>query len=461
MHIGSQIDQASEQGDNASDAVKCSAFLTRAGQALVTGKYQKARPYSVEALLLYAVCKYMREEDPDRDAWMIMGIIARLAMKMGYHRDPRHLTNISPFEGEMRRRTFFIVEIFDLLFSFQAGLPAIIHEEECDTEPPSNLFDTDFDENCRALPPSRPPTDSSPVLYYCYKSGLAKIFRRVIRHALSLKTTSYEETLKLDAELRKKHVDAPPSLQMRPLGSSVTDPPYMILNRLNIDMLFLKSLCVLHRYYLSHDRSNPEFDYSRNACTDAALRILKYQAELYVAYQPGGPFYNEKLKPSSLAMHDYLLAAMIISLDLYEAHNKSTTPATQEDMKARVEKYDALRLSYDILTSRSAFSRDARRASNVLAVMLSKVSRPNVTLNSANIPQEISTVSQVSLDKANVMESADNSTWSSLWNRTGFVMPGQEFPINNYSPLDLNPADPLNIIFSETDNVNWVSLKGP
>jgi Fungal specific transcription factor domain len=95
----------------------------------VAGRYQKARPYSVEALLLYGVCKYMREEVPDKDAWMIMGISARLAMNMGYHRDPRHLANISPFEGEMRRRTFFIVEIFDLLFSFQAGLPAIIHEE--------------------------------------------------------------------------------------------------------------------------------------------------------------------------------------------------------------------------------------------------------------------------------------------------------------------------------------------
>ena len=77
---------------------------------------------------------------------MITGISSRLAMKMGYHREPRHFASISPFEGEMRRRTFIIVEIFDLLSSFQAGLPLIIHEEERDTEPPSNLFDIDFDE---------------------------------------------------------------------------------------------------------------------------------------------------------------------------------------------------------------------------------------------------------------------------------------------------------------------------
>lgn len=77
---------------------------------------------------------------------MIMGVAARLAIRMGYHRDPRHLSSISPFEGEMRRRTFFTVQMFDLLLAFQAGLPAIIHEDECDIEPPKNLLDADFDE---------------------------------------------------------------------------------------------------------------------------------------------------------------------------------------------------------------------------------------------------------------------------------------------------------------------------
>jgi Fungal specific transcription factor domain len=193
----------------------------RAGQALITGKYHKARPYSVEAVLLYAQCKYLQKEDPDADAWNIMGISARLAMRMGYHRDPRHFASISPFEGEMRRRTFFIVETLDLLLSFQAGLPAVIHEEECDTEPPSNLFDEDFDEDCKILPSSRPPTDPTPMLYFWCKSRFAKLLKRVIRHALSVR--SYEETMKLDSELHEMHSEVPPSLQIRPLSLSFTD----------------------------------------------------------------------------------------------------------------------------------------------------------------------------------------------------------------------------------------------
>lgn len=47
------------------DGLARSTLLTRAGQALVTGKYRKARPYSVEALILYAQCKYYQKEEPD------------------------------------------------------------------------------------------------------------------------------------------------------------------------------------------------------------------------------------------------------------------------------------------------------------------------------------------------------------------------------------------------------------
>ena len=105
---------------------------------------------------------------------MIVGSSTRLATRMGYNRDPRHLTNISLFEGEIRRRIFFVVESLDPLLSLQIGMPAVIHEEECDTEPPSNLFDTDFNEDSEALPSSRLPTDPTPMLYWCYEGRIGK-----------------------------------------------------------------------------------------------------------------------------------------------------------------------------------------------------------------------------------------------------------------------------------------------
>jgi hypothetical protein len=91
-------------------------LFTRTGQALVTGGYHKARPYSVEAVFLYALCKHLQKDDPDADTLMIMGVSARLAVRMGYHRDPRHLAKFSPFESEMRRRTFSLLSTWTFYF---------------------------------------------------------------------------------------------------------------------------------------------------------------------------------------------------------------------------------------------------------------------------------------------------------------------------------------------------------
>ncbi|PMD21121.1 hypothetical protein NA56DRAFT_659131 [Hyaloscypha hepaticicola] len=189
LYIGSCFERAMSAGvPDSVDASLQSQFLTRAAEALVTGGYQKARPYSVEAVLSFAYCKFLQKEDPDADACMVMGIAARLALRMGYHRDPRRFPNLSPFEGELRRRVFFPVETFDLLLSFQAGLPPIINEEECDIDPPRNLSDEDFDEDCTELLPSRPPVEATSMPYFHYKSVFAKTFRRVMRHALSVKS---------------------------------------------------------------------------------------------------------------------------------------------------------------------------------------------------------------------------------------------------------------------------------
>ena len=428
-------------------------FLQRAGQALIAGKYQKAKPYSVEAVLLYGVCKYIQREEQDNDAWVIIGVSTRLAMKMGYHRDPSNLANISPFEGEMRRRTFFILEAFDLLLSFQAGLPAMFHEEECDTEPPSNLFDTDFDENCKVLPPSRPPTDSTPMLYYRHKSRLARIFRHIYQHALSFKNSSYEDTMKLDAELEEAHEDVPPSLRMRPLALSFTDQPYMILNRLYSDLVYLKSVCVLHRKYISENRSDPSFAYSRRVCGDAGLQILKHQAELHGACQPGGLFHDHKWMLSSLSCHDFLLAAMIICLDLHESQKQSAA-SSLEDLEAQVEKYDALKHSYGIWMSRRAFSRDARRASSVLAIMLSKVPRPVVT---SEATPERPIAMQAPTNGIAQCKAAASYSGSTPWSMNGFDLADQELPAHHSAPPDFSSTDPLNTVFSEFEYIDWVS----
>ncbi|KAG9236062.1 fungal-specific transcription factor domain-containing protein [Amylocarpus encephaloides] len=415
-------------------------FLVSAGHALVAGKYQNGNIYSIEALIFYASCKYIQKEDMESNTWVLNGITARLALRMGYHRDPSTLANITPFEGEMRRRTYFHVEAMDLLMSFKAGLPPVIHENECDTEPPRNLFDTDFDEDCEVLPPSRPTSTPTAMLYYCEKSRLAKFLRRVITHALSLKSSPYEETMKIDSELESAHRAIPASLRIRPLSASFTDQAYLILHRLNVELLYLRSSCILHRKYISYQRGNPAYSYSRKRSVDVGLEILGYQAELHHACQPGGQLYKDRWMPSSLIMYDFLQAVMIVCLDLYESRNETI------DREAHSKQYHAVRQAYDIWLSRTSSSRDARRATNVIAAILLKIPKPSFSFdnvhNTAGPAAVIPSRETFALESAYSGPSHDDSLQAfGLYNTPG-----------DMPPL---PANYFDGIFDEADNFDW------
>ena len=397
------IDQYSGNSVETNPSVNAD-FVAKAGQALVTGEYAKAKPYSVEALFLYAFAKYLRKEETD--AFMLMSMSTRLAMKMGYHRDPRHFPSISPFEGEMRRRTFAVLETFDLLESFHAGVPSIIHEEECDTDPPRNLLETDFGEDCASLPHSRPENDATPMLYSCWKTKVSKTFRRVIRYALSSRPPAHDTTKELDRELRDLYYTLPDSLKLQTIGSSFTDEAATTLKRLNIALVYYESLCVLHRRYLSFGRSDSTLDSSRETCVNAAVQILRYQIDLHEACQPGRIFYRDSWVFGGMRINSFLLAAMIICIDLYESR-KGETKVPPMDLVQRNDQIEMLKSCQQIWSSQGTASHEARRASKIVAVMLSKVLKADMAGDSpagtevtlitpASSPQAIPTVGNVS-----------------------------------------------------------------
>ena len=268
--------------------------------------------------------------------------------------------------------------------------------------------------------------------------------------------------MKLDAALHENHAEIPPSLQVRLISSSFTDPAHQVLHRLHIELVHLKSICVLHRRYLSLERSNLSFAYSRKACGDAALRMLKHQADLHAAIQPGGQFFGDGWMLSSLTLSEFLLASMITCLDLYESYKGSSTTCS-EDYMFQLEKYDALRASQGIWASRAAFSRDARRAANMIAVMLTKIPRPNISTSQIKTPQGSRIAFKTSISGDVLAEEAvdplgslsDNSSWDS----TMLDISREIFPTDNSATLNFGEEDPLNTIFNESDSIDWVSFE--
>lgn len=203
-------------------------------QCLTLADYTKPYPYLIETLILHLHGDYTQTREADVSVWLLVGMIARLAMRMGYHRDSNMFPNITPFQGEMRRRIWTFVRQADLLLSFQVGLPSMMRTGDSDTEIPRNLYDEDFDEDCKELPPPRPHNEPTQVSYLIAKARIAYAFGRVIEHTSSVKSGSYETVMEIDNELRRARDMIPEHLQIRPIEECQLDPAALIMSRFSV-----------------------------------------------------------------------------------------------------------------------------------------------------------------------------------------------------------------------------------
>ncbi|KAF7508990.1 hypothetical protein GJ744_008546 [Endocarpon pusillum] len=284
---------------------------------LILADYTKPHEHIIEALLLHLHAEFRKNRDSEASIWVLVGMIVRLAMRMGYHRDAKMFPNITPFQGEMRRRVWTFVRQADLLFSFQISLPGMIRVGDSDTELPRNIYDEEFDEDTTVLPPSRPSTDQTSVSYMITKARLALGFGRVLEEAGGVHPKSYEEILKIDRGLRDIFEAVPEHLKLRPMNEQYHLPIEHILARFQISAIYHKSQCVLHRRFLRSARSNPRYAYSRRTCLESAMALMNFQITVHRESRDNGRLRNRKPWLSSLTAHDFFLAATIIASDLY------------------------------------------------------------------------------------------------------------------------------------------------
>ncbi|KAF2172528.1 hypothetical protein M409DRAFT_63187 [Zasmidium cellare ATCC 36951] len=354
-------------------------------QCLQVGDITQPTPQILETLVLHVQAEYGRSRDAEPGVLLMTSLCLRLAMRMGYHRDPGPHPAISPFYGEMRRRVWTFVRQCDLLISFQFGLPAMVKTDHADTETPRNLYDDELYEDMKALPASRPTFEATPMSYMITKAKMTFLFGRIVERAASVTNPpSYEETLKFDNELRETRSQHPPLLQMRSFQESARDPANLIMQRLGLEMVYLRSLFVLHRRFISRGRENPRYAYSRRTCIDASMELLAHQATLHQESQPGGRLRSVKWYISSLTTHDFLIAAMLVCLDLYhtaEAErngpkaNSPQSPLVSDlyDEGRREQMMQSVEHCITIWESVRDQSMEAYKASTALRVMIEKL----------------------------------------------------------------------------------------
>lgn len=222
------------------------------------------------------------------------------------------------------------------------------------------------------LPPSRPLTEDTEVSYQVVKWHVMRAYGRVIEFVHLVEPQPYEELLKVDMVLLSTRELIPPHLQLGTLEEMQNNPPGRVMEKYILQLFYNKAVCLLHRKYweaFPTDTDKNTCCYSRKTSVSSALNLLEHQVSMHAAAQPGGCLGKFKWYNFSITNHDFILAAMILCLDLMSGRPDIPTCVIPE-----VDKLNAIRKSRAIWEEIIDDCPDARRAVKILTAVLAKLS---------------------------------------------------------------------------------------
>ncbi|TVY55899.1 Fusarisetin A cluster transcription factor fsa6 [Lachnellula cervina] len=411
-----------------------STLHSASGQCLVLGEYHRPQKFAVEALGIYGHCKNLQSLETSREAGSILSMVVRMAYEMGYHRDPDTFGSFTVFEGEMRRRCWASLKQMDVMISFQLGLPSSICIDNCDTRSPRNLLDSDFDEDTKVLPESRPENEPTRLLWFIVKVRLMVNFGEVCQDALSFKTKSEAEVMQLDKEIRQTYTTVPEVLRSRPISESIADAPFLIMTRLYLDLIHLKCICILHRKYMA--RGNL---FSTKSCVEAGTKMVSQFLDIYKEFAPGGQLYMERWMLTNFTMNDFLLGVMVLCLVVHTRWKRGSQNSLI-DAATESEVLGLLKQCHTVCVEKSASCRDARRVSYAIRLTLNGAKGPKIPAMQTAHPSSSDTQSAVG--ESNAVDPVS----SLLPRRVGSVQTDE---------AAFGLLDPFNFTGNDIDNMDW------
>lgn len=336
---------------------------------LVAGDYLRPKRYTIETLTLHFAIEQNMKLDESIGNWILIGVVVRVALRMGLHRDPSHWPNIRPLEAEFRRRLWITLYHMDFFTSTQVGLPRIIKDSQCDARPPTNLFDDDLSFEDDEMPPERPLTSPSILSHIIQRQAIIKVAAEIY-DATEAGLPSSATIAALDAKLKRAIDSIPERSKFRPLETSVADSPVTILHRINIDILIHKASYLLHRRSFMKSSVEEETTKSSKLCINAALAILEHQRRISEESQPGGILFGIRWKVASSLNHEFLQATMMLCFALNRFHEGHVGPTDSCALPRRDEILGALTIAKSLWEKHANRSVEARKAEMAITAVL-------------------------------------------------------------------------------------------
>ncbi|KAI0432310.1 fungal-specific transcription factor domain-containing protein [Xylaria sp. FL1042] len=208
----------------------------------------------VLALMAQRVLKTQHHE-----AWQHLGLLVRMAMTMGLHRDPSEFSHkIIPFWAEQRRRLWTSIVELDIHMSIQCNLPCCIREGDFTCQPPRNLNDDELYPNMIELPESKPiEVDTDCRIQVLAAMTLITRFKAVdlINRIDSLQ--DYQQILDIGNELEQALQDIRYVLPQRQ-SNHPNEARRQLLTRVVVDMNCRRPLLALYRPFALSSADAPQ-----------------------------------------------------------------------------------------------------------------------------------------------------------------------------------------------------------
>ena len=308
-----------------------------AAQSWLSAPFEKARLHTSSLQLQCLVMLARQDHSIAGDlVWTSIGQLLRIAIQMGYHRDPRLLPNMSTMQAEIRRRLWATILELNLQSAVDSGMPLMISLDDFDTQPPANIDDADISDNTTGAVRSK----CSSVFTQCsIQIALLKSFPirlEVVRFSNSLRNEpSYEDVLRVGMELSKACKENETFIanvnKALPVASQVSQC------NINLsDLAIRRFLLLVHRPFAAKGLKDPHYYFSRKVCLDTAIKLLRYPCSKYPTSDEmpinlplddfaqlkkvGGGFFK------SLIVH----VAMVIFSELYTQVDEESTVAEHD-----------------------------------------------------------------------------------------------------------------------------------
>ncbi|KAK5632608.1 hypothetical protein RRF57_008322 [Xylaria bambusicola] len=236
------------------------------------------------------------------EAWQHLGLLVRMAMTMGLHRDPSEFSHkILPFWAEQRRKLWTTILELDIHMSIQCNLPSCIREGDFTCGPPRNLNDDELYPNMIELPESKPiEVDTDSRIQVFAALTLRTRFKAVDLVNRVDNLQDYQQIIDIGNELEQALEDIRCVLPQRQF-SNMNGARRQLMTRVLLDMNCRRPLLALYRPFALSSTDAPQ--QIMTGYLKSCMILLSYLEEV----SPSTPEF-----PRIWPMHHFVLKRDII-----------------------------------------------------------------------------------------------------------------------------------------------------